>query len=55
MSGSHYSPSPEEFLNAFLDERYGLEVVRPWASQEPPLTGAVAPEVPGLPVPELPE
>ncbi|MCE2837913.1 MAG: hypothetical protein LW834_13280 [Cyanobium sp. 49614_E6] len=48
-------PSPETFLNAYLAERYGLEVERPWASQELPLTGAVAPDVPGLPVPELPE
>lgn len=55
MNASSYSPSPEDFLNAYLHERYGLEVDRPWASQEPPLTGAVAPSVPDLPVPELPE
>jgi hypothetical protein len=55
MNASAYTPSPETFLNAYLAERYGLEVERPWASQELPLKGAVAPEVPGLPVPELPE
>lgn len=53
MNASPYAPTPEAFLSAYLAERYGLEVEQPWASQLPPLEGAQAPAVPGLPVPDL--
>jgi hypothetical protein len=52
MNASNYAPSPEAFLNAYLSDRYGLEIERPWAAELPPLSGANAPALPE--VPDLP-
>jgi len=49
MNASPFAPSPEAFLNAYLAERYGLEVERSWADQQPPLDGAQAPRLPEIP------
>jgi hypothetical protein len=54
MNASSYAPSATDFLNAYLSDRFGLEIERPWVEQLPPLAGAQAPEVPDLPVPDLP-
>jgi hypothetical protein len=57
MNASSYAPSATDFLNAYLSERFGLEIERPWVEQLPPLDGAQAPAVPAVPdapVPGLP-